>query len=318
MALDLGNADGTPAISFAEFVAKLEQDGVDLSTESGVMAARSLLAGLYANRDFLVDRAIEELKDACASQSRTNRYGAQVLMLHQRPGSFFVRANFWPAMDNPIVQASGAQHYFYDVPHDHNFDFLTLGYLGPGYRSHWLENDGLKTIGYPGEIAHLTTSEHGTLSPGRILHYRAHRDVHVQFAPASFSISINIVAEGVGTMWRDQYLFDPDLRNIVQIPTLSQAEVLLRIGVNFGGEAGLDVAHHVATHHPSHRARWYAWRALASAQTTPDGQRLILECAAADRSPQVSGCPSGVARAMLARMDSTENSPEQTVPSANG
>ena len=121
MAFDLGQADGAPAISFEEFVATLEEDGFDLSHESGVLAARALLARLYANREFLVERAIAELKDACVGQSRTNRYGAQVLMLPHLPGNFFVRANFWPAIDDPVLQVSGAHQYFYGVPHDHNF-----------------------------------------------------------------------------------------------------------------------------------------------------------------------------------------------------
>ena len=314
MAFDPGQADGAPAISFEEFVATLEEGGFDLSHESGVLAASALLARLYANREFLVERAIAELKDACVGQSRTNRYGAQVLMLHHLPGNFFVRANFWPASDDLVLQVSGAHQYFYGVPHDHNFDFITLGYLGPGYRSHWMEHDASAVIGFPGEPVQLTSGEQGILSPGRMLHYRAHRDMHVQFPPMSFSVSINIVAAGVATMWPDQYIFDPDLRNIVQIPTLSQAEVLLRIGVNFGGAAGKEVAQQIATHHPSHRARWYAWRALASAQTTLEGQRSVVECAATDGSQQVSG----FARAMLVRMDFAENIRGTTVPSANG
>jgi hypothetical protein len=33
------------------------------------------------------------------------------------------------------MRASGAAAFVYGLPHDHNFDFLTLGYFGPGYWS---------------------------------------------------------------------------------------------------------------------------------------------------------------------------------------
>jgi hypothetical protein len=69
-----------------------------------------------------------------------------------------LRANFWPAREDPVVRASGPAAFFYDLPHDHNFPFLTYGYLGPGYWSDYFEYDVDALAGVPGEDAHCASS----------------------------------------------------------------------------------------------------------------------------------------------------------------
>ena len=195
---------GGAPIDLAEFTARLDEQGCDLSHEEGASRAGELLSRLHTNRTFLGDVAIAELKNACRAQDDINRYGAQVTMLHRVPGRHFVRCNFWPAADDPVVQASGERHFVYHLPHDHNFDFLTIGHIGPGYRSDWYDYDGAAVAGYPGEPAGLRLVERGQLHEGRMLHYRAHRDVHTQFAPDALSISINIVPERPAAQWFDR------------------------------------------------------------------------------------------------------------------
>ena len=53
-------------------------------------------------------------------------------MLHRASEKYFIRANFWPSERDSVFKASGNSPFFYHVPHDHNFSFLTVGYLGPG------------------------------------------------------------------------------------------------------------------------------------------------------------------------------------------
>lgn len=274
-------------IELDEFVARLDQQGVDLTHDDGIAAAAVLLARLHGNRRFLVDRALAALKDHCADQSAINGYGAQVLLLHRRIGRHFVRANFWPAMDDPVLLASGPQHYFYHVPHDHNFDFLTIGHIGPGYGSRWFTYDNAAISGFPGEPAGLRLIEEGVLAQGRLLHYRAHRDVHDQLPPSALSISLNIIPEDPAIVWHDQYLFDFDRGCVQAIPTLSQGEIALRIAASLSDD-GLDLAHSFARHHPSDRVRWHAWRAIAGAN--PDASaRISHYCdAISDRSLLVS------------------------------
>ena len=92
----------------------------------------SQLKKLANDRDFLADMMIAELKQRCDGQVRDNQYSAQVVMLHGRSNKFIIRANFWPALKDSVVRHSGTDPFFYGVPHDHNFSFLTVGYLGPG------------------------------------------------------------------------------------------------------------------------------------------------------------------------------------------
>ena len=286
-------------ITLDEFIARLDEQGCDLSSAAGMDRASGLLARLWANRDFLVDLALDELKRDCAGQRGANRYGAQVLLLHRASGRHFVRANFWPAADDPLVRASGRQHYFYDVPHDHNFEFLTIGYLGPGYRSQWYDYDYETVTGYPGEAVTLRHCENGALTPGRMLHYRAHRDVHLQLPPPALSVSLNIVPERPDVMWRDQYLFDIDRSCVAAVPTMAPGEAFLRLAVHHAGGDGVDLAEQFARHHPSERMRWTAWQALAGAAADEDGSRAVIERAASDHSALVSHN----AAALLARME---------------
>jgi hypothetical protein len=224
-----------------------------------------------------------------------NAYGAQVLLLHRAEGQFFIRANFWPAADDPVVRASGTAHYAYDLAHDHNFDFLTVGYLGPGYRSDWYDYDHADVVGYAGEPVDLTLTERGQLTPGRLLHYRAHRDIHAQHPPPSLSVSLNIVPENPGLLWRDQYIFDLDRQEVAGIQTVVPSEALLKLAVHFGDGNGYDLAEQLAAHHPSHRVRWSAWRALIGAANAPAERLATAERAAAAPSPLVAA----QARAML-------------------
>lgn len=282
-------------IGFDEFIARLDEGGAALDCEDAVEARADLLARLSANRDFLVDIALTALKDECAQQAAANGYGGQVMLLHRKEGRFFVRANFWPGLDDPVARASGRSHYSYDVPHDHNFDFLTVGYLGPGYRSDWYDYDHDRVAGYTGEPVDLVLSERGQLTPGRLLHYRAHRDIHSQMPPQSLSVSLNIVPEHPALLWRDQYIFDLDHNQVAGIQTAVPSEGLLRLAVHFGEGNGIDLAEHFARHHPSHRVRWTAWRALVGRSGDRAAQLAILDRAAGAPSALVAG----QARAML-------------------
>jgi cytochrome d ubiquinol oxidase subunit I len=58
---------------------------------------------------------------------RNNQYTTQVMMLNSRSKDFIIRANFWPALNDSVVKHSGTDPFFYGVPHDHNFSFLTVG-----------------------------------------------------------------------------------------------------------------------------------------------------------------------------------------------
>lgn len=257
--IDSGDA---PPLTLAALADALASTSVDTRDEDAFASLGSLLAGLGRNRDFLADLAIAELKDRHQRQT-ANSYGPQVMLLAV-DRRFVVRANFWPSATDAILRASGPAAFFYGFAHDHNFSFLTYGYAGPGYLSDDFVYDGNSVAGHPGEPVDLHPVGRTRLDPGRLLLYRAHRDVHVQHPPEALSVSLNILARDPGQQWRDQFEFDVAQRKIVRSMTTTASEVLVTLAVHFGGGNGVDLATSFAERHPSPRMRRTAAAALAS------------------------------------------------------
>lgn len=273
-------------LDYAEVIARLEESGVDLADADALPRYAALLAGLSANRSFLADRVLAELKASYGRQLDDNRYSAQVLLLHRSGRRFFLRANLWPAARDYAYAASGPAAFSYEVPHDHNFNFLTIGHLGPGYVSDYYEYDAERVDGRLDEPMGLTFTERSSLSEGKVILYRAHRDIHSQYPPDSLSISLNIMEEGEHVPWRDQYIVDLDRGTIARRPTISQAEMLMRCAVHFCAE-GVDLADQFAARHPVPRVRANALAALAAMEPDPARRTANLERGLADPDPRV-------------------------------
>lgn len=273
------------AIGLDELVEALDAGHVDVRDEDAFAALGPLLARLGRNRDFLADLAIDELKGRCEGQHRGNGYGAQVFLLRPPDGRYVLRANFWPARTDPVVRASGTAAFFYDMPHDHNFPFLTYGYLGPGYWSDYFEYDVRAVTGLPGEHAGLRFVERARLEPGKLMLYRMRRDIHVQLPPDSFSVSLNILGADPAQPWLDQYRFDISRGVIAEGLTCTAAEALLAIAVHAAN--GADLAAAFARQHPCDRMRLTALDALVSA--TPGEAVALLERTAASPSAWLAG-----------------------------
>jgi hypothetical protein len=162
-----------------------------------------------------------------------------------------------------MFRASGSSAFAYEMPHDHNFDFLTVGYFGPGYSSDYYEYDYEKVAGGIGEKAGLRFIERSTLDPGKLMLYRANLDVHSQLAPESLSVSINIMHAGGAQGLYDQYKFDVEKDEISGVISPGGSEVFLRVAVGLGCEEAQDLAHNFARTHPSERMRLTALEAQA-------------------------------------------------------
>lgn len=253
------------AIGLDELVDALDAHPFDPGDEDSFADVGPLLARLGRNPDFLAELAIVELEARCAGQAASNGYGAQSFLLKPPTGRYLIRANFWPALEDAAVRAGGAAAFFYDMPHDHNFSFLTYGYQGPGYWSDYYERDADAVIGVPGEPAGLRFVERSRLEPGKLMLYRARRDVHRQLPPDAFSVSLNILGYAPGQPWIEQYRFDLDRGTIAHGLNVTPAEGLLAIAVHFGGDAGLGLACDYAWRHPCERMRVTALDALLSA-----------------------------------------------------
>lgn len=248
----------------------------DPDPEVRALAAAPILAALSANSRFLGDIAVEAL--VCGDDA-PGVYGPPVVMLRQGAGNWFLRANLWPAEEDAVLRASGRRAFFYDLPHDHNFSFFTIGHHGPGYESDYWEIDE-PPLGLPGEAVALRSIGRRRLGPGEMLLYRAHRDIHAQRPPAAFSVTLNLVEASGREPWRDQYRFDTERGRIAGLLNVTAIEGLLPLAAHLGGGEGADLLHHLALRHPVARLRFGAVRALAAAADGPDARRAILETAA--------------------------------------
>ncbi|WP_202392968.1 transposase [Alteraurantiacibacter buctensis] len=251
------------ACTLGDCLAALDASGFDPRDEESLLHAAGWLGRLNANRDFLAEAMLAELKDSSGSQEEASAYGAQVVMLSPLGGEYFMRANFWPSRDEHSFRASGQNAFSYELPHDHNFDFLTVGYFGPGYASDYYEFDYDSVEGIVGEKANLRFVERSTLEPGKLMHYRAHRDVHSQLPPESLSVSVNIMHAGGAQGWLDQYRFDVERDTISGVISAGGSEIFLRVAVGLDHPEAHDLADHFARHHVSDRMRLVALEAQA-------------------------------------------------------
>ncbi|MDP5279888.1 transposase [Sphingomonas sp. DG1-23] len=270
-----------------DLVETLESGRFDARDEDCFASFGDGLKALANNRDFLADMLVDELKQRCRDQSARNVYGPQVVILHQAR-DFFIRANFWPSEDDRLLQENGHEAFFYHVPHDHNFSFLTAGYMGPGYWSDYYEYDYDNFAGAIGDEVDLRFVERSRLEQGKIMLYRAHRDVHAQLPADELSVSLNIMERAPHLSFRDQYRFDVEGKTVAAHLTRSAVEPLLALCAQLGGGDGRNLVESFAAHHPSDRIQFSAITALASAQASLEDRLAVFERGARDANPFIA------------------------------
>jgi len=271
----------TQACELQDLTELLDAQEFDPRDEDAFASWGPALKRLANNRTFLADLMIAELKERCEGQVKSNQYSSQVIMLRVT-SRYFMRANLWPAAADTVVRQSGTDPFFYHVPHDHNFSFLTVGYLGPGYWSDYYEYDFDRVVGFPGEKVGLRFVEKARLEQGKVMLYRAHRDIHLQLPADAMSVSLNIVEASHATTFRDQYRFDVENGCVASILTRTSLEPLLMLAAHHGGGNGIDLLDDFAARHPSDRVRWAALRARAGAAADLDERMAILEGGTSD------------------------------------
>jgi hypothetical protein len=264
MAITL-NDHSEGSLTLCEFIDYVDKSFNELTVESLIQIAPSF-AALSRNRTFLEDAIIEELRNLAHFQ-QDSPYSSQSLHLGGVPLKFYIRANVWlPQRElHPINSAGEADLYSFDFAHDHNFDFLTVGYLGSGYETDIYEYDVDAVRGKVGEPVIMRFLETTTLSRSKMMIYRASKDIHVQKFPQEFSISLNLLIPGRMPV-RDQYAFDLRTKTISGIVRSDDAgrSLLLAAGVALRDREIAGLIHEIADNHHCSRTRQAANHALAT------------------------------------------------------
>ena len=196
-------------------------------------------------------------------------------MLHRASEKYFIRANFWPSPRDSVFKASGTSPFFYGVPHDHNFSFLTVGYLGPGYGAN-IMNMIMRASSACRARRSTAVRRKTKLDPGKVMLYRAHKDVHNQLPADEMSVSINIMEASTKLPYLAQYRFDPAKCEIAGVLTRSSSEALLALAANHEGGNARDLVESFARHHPCERLQFAALRELAAAEGSIDEGLAVL------------------------------------------
>lgn len=272
-----------------EMIAEIAAMGFNPEDEECLANAALWLRRLGNNRSFLGDLLVEELAQRHRADVLEGAYGPQVVMLGSPEGDFFMRAAMWPSQDEHMLRASGGTSFVYGMPHDHNFNFLTLGYFGPGYWSDYYEFDYEEVHGYRGEaLPSLKFIERARLEEGKIQLYRAHLDVHAQHPADVLSVSINVMHTAPMQSWLDQYRIDLDQRTVGAIVSPGPSDAFIKIAVGLGSAEALDLAHRFAHRHPSDRMRLACWTALAGREHDPAQRDALWREAEGSGSRMVS------------------------------
>jgi len=273
--------------------------GFDPAEEESVSHAANWLARLGNNRSFLGDRLIDLL--AGRNNSGNGTLAVDVRNLHRvvlappGRGHFTITAHLWPSQQEAMLRASGSAAFGYGVAHDHNHDFLTLGYFGPGCSVDDYEYDYETVVGWRGEPVQLRALGRSTHEQGRLVHYRASRDIHCQHPPQSLSVSLTLAHSHPVQGWLDHYVFDTEAGTIARVLERGPSEAFLRIAVALGSEEAKELAARFGRHHPSDRMRIAAWRALASTAGDAEARDSVW------REAEVSGGPLVATAARLRR-----------------
>lgn len=280
MALTLDISAGS-ALTLGEYVELLGAAG-DFTDEERVLATAEALRCLANDRTVLSSRVNSELADWVRFQER-NRYSAQSLLLAEGPG-FAVRANMWvPGVGPAPGQGLTPVH---ELPHDHNFSFLTVGYLGAGYRTRIWEYDPDAVEAVPGARVDLSFIEETTLPHGKVMFYRASRDVHQQDRPESFSVSLNLLVRSPSQRRRSQYVFDVESSTVKGFVSdvESSRVALCHLARYVGDSRTVGLLDHLSTAHPAGRVRRSAYESLLALEPSAT---VLLERAADDPDARV-------------------------------
>jgi hypothetical protein len=318
MAITLTIPNQVGSLELGDYVDRIENQ-FDLLDQESLLSSGPLLKQLSQNRALMIQYINRHLQDVYDAE-RGNPYSVQSFVLETRP-KFVVRANVWV---KPRDYGAGldweSRAFIYGAPHNHNFDFLTVGYFGSGY---WTEIFELEADieGYAGEPAQLKFLERTSLPQGKVMFFRKFKDVHIQLPPEDeISVSLNLMVTDVAVFKREQYEFDVELNRVVGAvnrAALAQ-RTMFTLARLIGDDQSLGLCQHVAERHANPRTRLLAWDAVAHLTGDPlgtwgraDGDSSIVVRTAARK--QLSALES--ARSGLGALERIAGSPTHQITS---
>ena len=283
MALTL-HCQNQDTIRLEDYLDRVEAE-VDLRDPDSIAASAPWLRALANDRSLVVNRLNRYVEESFSGRD----YGSAQAILLGRRKDFYVRANLWPSTRDVATARIYQDQFSYNLAHDHNFHFLTVGYLGPGYETDIYEYDYDAVEGYVGEPVQMQFLERVRFTQGMVMLYRASKDLHVQYPPEDLTVTLNLLVAPPETRLREQYHFDLDRRIVSSLPAEMEAServsfVAMAGAIGDGNSAQL--LDDLAQRHPCRRTRLAAIESLSRLQ--PERTQALWERASGDASPLVS------------------------------
>lgn len=215
MALTIDTKNSQSSICHEEYLSYLDAK-IPPSDIDGIIETAPEFAKLANDRCLLTNNLNEYLKGIIDSGAQYE-LGTQSFLLGAR-GCYILRFNVWLPLQSQNLTTDQErlekEIYSFDFAHDHNFDFLTVGYLGSGYKTRIYEYDRSRVKGYLGEKVESNFLEETTLPEKKLMMYRAMKDIHTQFLPEEFSVSINLLITNLDYLIEPQYVFNSKIDRI--------------------------------------------------------------------------------------------------------
>lgn len=257
----------------------------DLNDPAQLLACAPLLRRLANNRTLIADVLHQQILEG---QSAQRLPSAQVIYLGSS-SKFLLRANVWPSATDVRTGRIYQDAFSYHVAHNHNYNFLTVNYFGPGYSTELYDFNADAVQGIPGERLELSFVERRHFAGDQVMLYHAGRDVHVQLPPTELSITLNLLASSPQIRLRDQYLIDLDARRLMEYPIAldgSRRVSMIDIAGLCGDEHTRELLGPLSRHHPCRRTRLAAYAAMARLSPARLAES-IWSAALADAEPMV-------------------------------
>ncbi|MGM9452299.1 hypothetical protein ACTAZI_03085 [Legionella bozemanae] len=219
-------------------------------------------AQLALNKTFLTKRLGNELRNFENFQI-DNQFKPSTIIIHKE-AKYVIRAVIWM----PLSDRNQAKIFSYFEPHDHNFDFFTVNYFGPGYKTRIYHYDYDSVKGIPGEELNLQFTEETYLTEGKVMYYYGSADAHIQYPPESITVSLNLILPK--TTKRRQYEFElfgeqGKAKLILgNLDRLAQMRTLIDVAIKLKNKSSLDLIRTIAMTHTNEQLRAIAWKAILS------------------------------------------------------
>ena len=264
------------SIELDEFNEILKQNNYDFNDQDQILEIARYFSQLNNNKKFLLNFLSEQLK-SFHSSSKSDFIAPNAFVLDKK-NSYKIRAVIW----KPRPRSESLENNFdFEICHDHNFDLLTAGYFGPGYKTRCYTYNSLQITGTLNERVNMIPEGTFSLSEGEILFYRSKHDIHIQIPPDSLSVSLNCIFNDNVDI--PQYQFCEKTSKICRYFHSSKSEFLIRLSGVIGDQNLVDPLFSILKKDKSMHHKAYAAKAIS--QIVPNERRQVEEIMNDIKSP---------------------------------